>query len=634
MTGVVIPFHPFTGHTGEILDVCISSDSKRIYYAVNDGTIRVLDFDTKKLIHVFHCLNGFPISISLSFDNRFLAAADNNANIEVWDLVLSKKIEKLRAYDKEIFTLEFSTKDYFLFSSGESDEMILKQWKLDKNFNLKLNKEMELDDEVHQIIVSAKNESILAVGEDMIYHSNFNLNKSKNQIEYEGIVTANISADSKFIYGGDTNGRIIIWNAKKGKQVDVLEEPADKHVFGKAIYAMALSSNYVIFGDRNKIKIWDLEAKSVHKEFKSTGKKEDKDKFNTTIIAPNNEYFVVGGSQRLRIGDLKEGKWIKAIRRPPLSPPYYDDYTLTAISPDFKYLIGIRDKIEKSTISEIIEVWELSSRTKLHEIHPPIEEGGSISCLAIALNNKFFVTGDDTDSSEARAIIWDIKTGKAKKTLQDLDYGVNSLIISHDSKYIISSDQTFDIEIWDVRSGKLVKKLSESTKNISYFALSDDLQYLVCAFRDVLDRQYDIVVFDLEIDKMINELSANIDWDDKIVWTGFSKDQKYLYARSEQGYLINWEFKSGKYQNKIEDQDNYILYNPFSDVNVYPLAENLILHISDKCKELSPYLRSFLKLVNEKSEWIMLDNEVFSLRKNCSEEQTNVFNSDLESLLS
>lgn len=626
-----IPFHSFSGHLGEVLDVITTKDSKYVIFAINDGTIRTINLENKKLIQVIHLTNSFPIAIDLSFDDRFLAAADDLGYISIWEYETGKKISMVKAYEEEIYDISFSSKDYYIISSGVADGSFLKKWKIDKKGTVKLEKSLEVEDEITKLCITPKNNSVVALGEDIIYISNFNLDKGLQQIKHEGLATINISTDGKFVYGGDISGKVSIWNIKNGKLLDELFDTTDKTKFSKPIFTIGNSPDgkFLIYGDRLKLKLWDIKNKTILNEFRASGTKDDKDKFNTALFTPDNTSFVIGCRQRLRIGSVATGKWVKSIAR----PLKFEDYNKVEISPDLRFVICTRQKLTKDKISEIIEIWNVKDNKQLHEIEPPIHENSSISCLAIAPNGKYFVTGDDTDSADARAIIWDIKTGKPKKILQGLDYGVNALIISNDSKYIITSDKTFDVEIWNAKTGKLDRKLSESTKNISYFALTEDYKFLVCAFRDVLDRDHDIIVWDLESNKIINLMSAEIDWDDRIVWIGFSTDQKFLYARSEQGFLINWEFESGKLKSKIEDQDNYVLYNPFSEINVFPLAENIIISVSPDSKNLPKDFIEFLRGKIKKSDWISHGMDHYFVKESCPDEQIQEYENQLKSII-
>lgn len=80
----------------------------------------------------------------------------------------------------------------------------------------------------------------------------------------------------------------------------------------------------------------------------------------------------------------------------------------------------------------------------------------AINSVAIAVNNKFIVTG----SSDKTAKIWDIATGKLLFTLEGHEWKVTSVAISLDTKFIVTGSTDGTVKLWSAEDGKLIKSFS------------------------------------------------------------------------------------------------------------------------------------------------------------------------------
>lgn len=79
-----------------------------------------------------------------------------------------------------------------------------------------------------------------------------------------------------------------------------------------------------------------------------------------------------------------------------------------------------------------------------------------INSVAIAINNKFIVTG----SSDKTAKVWDALAGKLLFTLEGHEWKVTSVAISLDCKYIVTGSTDGSVKLWNAEDGKLVRSFS------------------------------------------------------------------------------------------------------------------------------------------------------------------------------
>lgn len=84
-----------TGHMQSVLDLCFSSDGKRIATCGDDEVIKLWDLQTG---HEYRALVGHFSTIhhiQFSPDNRFLASSSNDGTIRLWDTTSGEEIRKL-----------------------------------------------------------------------------------------------------------------------------------------------------------------------------------------------------------------------------------------------------------------------------------------------------------------------------------------------------------------------------------------------------------------------------------------------------------------------------------------------------------------------------------------------------------
>ncbi|OLS29279.1 MAG: hypothetical protein HeimC2_01260 [Candidatus Heimdallarchaeota archaeon LC_2] len=629
MADFSIPIFDFSGHLGKINAICLA-DNGNVIYSVEDQSIRIWNIIKKKMIHVLLSINMKTDFLEISNDNLLLAAGDKDGSIEFWDLNTFHRISHIQAFSVSLIEMSFAENENTLITIGESETYLLKKFKLDKHLNLKLADEFDLEEEVRHTIITEKDKSIISLTAKELLFFKFKNLKITQEFDHEGLYIINSSLNRDSILGIEKNGNLKIWEIKKLKLNYELDIPMKE--FQNEITHTVLDSvnGRLFYGNQNKLWIWDIEKNTIIKELKAPKSKGKVDLINCIIVDPKEDKLIIGGSEKLRIIDVNTGKNVQTTRRKPVSPPYYDNFTHCHLSDDQKSMVSVRKLVDKSRTKEGVEVWDMKTRKRTHELFPEMDEDANISALTISPDGRFFVTGDD--SKVSNGLIWNLKTGKIRKRLKELDYGVNSIVVSYDNSIIITSDNMFDIEMYDSKTGKYLKKISSSTKNVSSLTLTKDNRTLVCAYRDVLDRDFDIIILDVETGEEIKLLSADIEWEEKIIHVEFSSDDKELNARSSSGEWIKWETKSWKITNRIDGSTQRLSERLNKRIYVYPFAENLILNISDEA-ELTPAIRDFLKSWLDKPKWISESKDVFSLISEISNEKIIELKGEIENLL-
>jgi len=82
------------GHNREVNSVSFSPDGKRVLTGSSDGTAKIWDSKTGKLIHTLSGHDGYVKSASFSSDGKLILTA-SGGTARVWDSVSGKEIQKL-----------------------------------------------------------------------------------------------------------------------------------------------------------------------------------------------------------------------------------------------------------------------------------------------------------------------------------------------------------------------------------------------------------------------------------------------------------------------------------------------------------------------------------------------------------
>jgi tricorn protease-like protein len=104
-----------TGHTGTVFGVAISRDSKRIFSASEDRTVRVWSADTGKHLFTLEGHTGTVTSMALSTDGKRIITGSEDETIKVWGADTGKLERTLKA-PSEVLSVAISADGKRIFA--------------------------------------------------------------------------------------------------------------------------------------------------------------------------------------------------------------------------------------------------------------------------------------------------------------------------------------------------------------------------------------------------------------------------------------------------------------------------------------------------------------------------------------
>jgi WD40 repeat protein/uncharacterized caspase-like protein len=230
-----------------------------------------------------------------------------------------------------------------------------------------------------------------------------------------------------------------------------------------------------------------------------------------------------------------------------LSPVPRSDIMTIAFSPDGKTLAT-------GGYDYTIALWDLGTGKERKTLEGHKED---ILSVAFSPDGKTFVSG----SRDFTIKIWNLVTGKVVHTLSGHTNGVLSVAISPDGKTLASGDADQALKIWDLGTGKLLATLQESELNSSYWinslAFSPDGQTLASKAQD--DKKGGTIkIWKLKTQKVIRTLEGPGRWGGEVKSLVISPDGKTLASGDDQGKIKIWNLDTGELLHTLIGDSHWI----------------------------------------------------------------------------
>jgi len=255
------------GHAGWVTAIATSLENESmVISASRDKTIIVwqLKRDESTYGYARRALKGhghFVQDVVLSSDGQFALSASWDATLRLWDLNNGTTSRRFVGHSKDVLSVAFSG-DNRQIVSGSRDKTI-------KLWNTLGECKYTIQDEGHTEWVSCVRFSppanttpvIVSAGWDKLVKV-WNLSNCKlrqNLVAHTGYVnTVTISPDGSLCASGGKDGTAMLWDLQEGRHLYSLDA-------GDVIHSLVFSPNryWLCAGTQSKIKIWDLESKSL-----------------------------------------------------------------------------------------------------------------------------------------------------------------------------------------------------------------------------------------------------------------------------------------------------------------------------------------------------------------------------------
>ncbi|KAI7762677.1 hypothetical protein LZL87_014165 [Fusarium oxysporum] len=165
---------------------------------------------------------------------------------------------------------------------------------------------------------------------------------------------------------------------------------------------------------------------------------------------------------------------------------------------------------------------------------------GDINSVVFSHDSKWVASG----SNDMTIRIWDAETGECERVLKGHSRGVKSVVFSHDSKWVASGSDDRRIRIWDAETGKCERVLQGHSSDVNSVVFSHDSKKVASGSFDETIR-----IWDAETGECERVLEGHTFSVYSVV---FSHDSKKVASGSYDQTIRIWDAKTGECERVLE----------------------------------------------------------------------------------
>jgi len=211
------------GHTGGVYTVAICPDRQTLLSGSADGNIRMWNLLSGALLHVFTGPSGWTANVTsfaVSPDGRLLASGSRDKTIKFWNLTTGMMLRPLVGHTDTVWSVAFSPHDGQLLASSGADHTV-RLWNLRTGMLIRSFSTQTAS--VHSVVFSPNGQLLVyGEGDQNIQFWNLRTGAQLRPITgLSGMINSVIfsPADGKFLACGSSDRVIRLWNLREGVQI-------------------------------------------------------------------------------------------------------------------------------------------------------------------------------------------------------------------------------------------------------------------------------------------------------------------------------------------------------------------------------------------------------------------------------
>lgn len=509
---------------GDALSIALRPDGALLASAQRNGTIELIDSDTKQRI-------GGPLrghqggirDVDFSPDGRWLASVGSDGALRLWSIEeeLGGAGRRIGQTTDVIMDVSFSP-DGASVATGNGDGAV-QLWDVVQGMSLgqPLYKHalgfnvVEFSPDGHVLIASSHDGTI------------YGWNLPSREPLFDPITGAHTSHLLKLAYSpaGDRFA-----TASTDGTAKVLEAPSGRIVgpaFGNGAPIGSVVFNpdgRILIGGNGDgaISLWDVAKQTT---IATTPPGHSGAIVDVDLSRDGNLLATLGLDQTIRLWSFDSTHPL-ALERQVLG----DTAKGVAFSGDGRYLAAGDD-------AGAVEVWEIDSAKPLAVFQGQGAQGRArqVWALAFAPDGRRLASGDR--SGQIR--LWDLTNATLQRTIDAHEAAIWSLAFMPDGQRLVSTDDT-QVRIWNVATGGLLRRLTHQGGRNTRAVRSPDGALLAVTATDGKVR-----IWDLATAAITNEIKV----DEDLLWSAaFSPDMRHLAVASSDETVSVWDLATGRRQ--------------------------------------------------------------------------------------
>jgi len=463
----------FTGHTGDVLAVCLSSDEHYALSGSADTTLKLWEVATGKCLRTFEGHTRPVHGVALTSDGRYGLSASADETLKQWELNSGRCLQTLEGHTAKKYLDSAAANSVSLSPDGRSvlsssDDKTLRLWELDTGKCLKMfGGFLDLDDWNHW------DDAVERFSDpDDLDHGVFNSLAGHTDC----VADACLSSDGRHALSGGSDRSLRLWDVKRGKCVRTFKGHKG------LVFSVCLSSDgqQALSGSSDTtVKLWEVESGRCVQTFQShTGD------VNGVCLSRDGRYaFSASSDQTLKVWEVASGRCLRTV----------SDHTGAVHSVSWnssgRYALS-------GGADQTLKLWETAGnrdRPAAWEVSRPVEGGASSEAAAqfadtSARARRDLQRGDAQSAARsvrhARALrgyqrhaeavsCWAdlyrrlpkvaFADGWAERTLAGHTGGVNGVCLGSDGRTALSASSDGTLKLWELESGRCLRTFEGHT---------------------------------------------------------------------------------------------------------------------------------------------------------------------------
>jgi WD40 repeat protein/uncharacterized caspase-like protein len=442
-----------TAHTKGINDAGYTKDGSKIFTGSADGTVKIWDALTGKLLTDIKNNAGEIYTAQFSPDGKKIAVVYQNQEQIIWEVQTGLLLSRLKS------PKEFS---YYALFDNNAKRVVTCSGGAARIWDAAtgdLIKEIKDDSAyLYNAYFSTDGKKIIATiswgGGAIIFDAE--QGKRLQLFKKQKFDSYAISSDGKKMVTAEWNQNITVWDLATGNSITSFDGSAGKQLqFSRnGIYGLGFSTDgkQIIAGyNAGEAIIWNI----------ATGNKRvavlkgNTNYIGSSVVSPAGDFAATVSGGAVRIWDIKSGKIISR-----LADRFGSNVKLSFNKKGNRIFTHIYDDDDDNDEYEA-RLWDIATGTLIKDVNGDIGKFEEF---------KFSPDGNTLavyDWYIDETYLWDTETGDLKGKLAGHRSGIVSATFSDDSKTIITTSMDSTARVWNCDNGKLMLTLSGHTKLVS-----------------------------------------------------------------------------------------------------------------------------------------------------------------------
>jgi WD40 repeat protein len=503
----------FTESFNHIYAMAVSPDEQWLAMADTQGQIALWQLNTGELIRSWEAHAGTVRSLIFMPDSATIASGGDDQFLKLWDIQTGECDRKLHNLDGTVWAISANPDGQRIaFTDGT-----IKLWNLSTDDCIPLNHQIDWTTSVRfspdgRILAAACNNGTIKL---------WNLETGSYAIVLPGhqqmpLVFMSFSPDGKVLISGGLDNQVYWWDVATGQCLHTQAHNGwvwwvDCSPDGQMVASCSADQT---------IKLWNLHTGQLIKTLYG-----HEYGVRVTLFTPDRRYLISSDEgQTMKLWDLHSGQCLRTWRG------YSDSIWAIAFSADGRTLVSSGEE-------QTAKLWDVATGQckKLLKGH-----WVWVRSVAFSPNDQTVATA----GVDGLVRLWNAATGDCLRLMQGHTGFVWSVVYHPDGHTLATCSVDYTIRLWDVATGECVKTLDHTSPVVAVI-YSPDGQLLASYGVDQSIRFWDAVTG--ECVQMLQphtewHFSATFDWGGAIA---FSPDGRTLASNRETGHIQLWDVATG-----------------------------------------------------------------------------------------